>query len=136
MALKKPVHNYSGDLKELQSGDLLAHSDVDTGRATLTDGATITCDITTGQVFDVTLGGNRTITFTGGSSAVDGKKILLRIKQDATGSRTLTWDTMVRFGTDIASITLTTTAAKTDVVGLIYNHSDTKYDVVAFARGY
>ena|SRR5687768_9931287 len=136
MALKKPVHNYSGALKELQSGDLLSHSDVDIGKAPLTDGATITCDITTGQVFDVTLGGNRTLTFTGGSAALDGKKILIRIKQDATGSRTLTWDTMVRFGTDIASITLTTTAGKTDVVGLVYNHAATKYDVVAFARGY
>ena len=136
MALKKPVHNYSGALKELQSGDLLNHSDVDPGRATLTDGATVTCDITTGQVFDLTLGGNRTITFTGGSAALDGKKIILRIKQDGTGTRLLTWDTMVRFGSDITSITLTTAINKTDVVGLIYNHAATKYDVVAFSKGY
>ena|SRR5687768_10639091 len=136
MALKKPIHNYSGDLKELQSGDLLNHSDVDIGRAALTDGATITCDISLGQVFDITLAGNRTITFTGGSAATDGKKIIVRIKQDATGSRLLTWDTIVRFGTDITGITLTTTANATDMVGLIYNHAATKFDVVAFSRGY
>ena len=136
MALKKPLHNYSGAVKELQSGDLLGHSDIDIGRVALTDGATVTCDISTGQVFDLTLEGNRTITFTGGSSALDGKKIVVRIKQDGTGSRTLSWDTMVRFGDDITGITLTTTAAKTDVVGLIYNHAAVKYDVVALAKGY
>ena len=136
MALKKSLHNYFGDTKELQSGDALPHSDVDIGKATLTDGATVTCDISQGQVFDLTLGGNRTITFTGGSAALDGKKILLRIKQDPTGTRTLTWDTMVRFSTDIASITLTTTASSTDLVGLIYNHAALKYDVVALSRGY
>ena len=136
MALKKPLHNYSGDVKELQSGDFLSHSNIDIGRATLTDGATVTCDISQGQVFDLTLAGNRTITFTGGSSSLDGKKIVLRVRQDGVGGRTLTWDTMVRFGTDIPSITLTTTADKTDVIGLIYHHSDTKYDVVAVAKGY
>lgn len=136
MALKKPLHNYSGAVKELQSGDFLTHSDVDVGRATLTDGATVTCNITLGQIFDLTLAGNRTITFTGGSAANDGKKIIIRIKQDATGSRTLVWDTMARFGTDITSITLSTAADKQDVVGLIYNHTAGKYDVVAFSRGY
>ncbi len=102
----------------------------------LIDGATISCDISEADVFDVTLGGNRTINFTGGSTATDGKKVLLRIKQDGTGGRTLTWGTGARFGTDITAITLSAAAAKTDVIGIVYNHAATSFDVVAFARGY
>lgn len=103
---------------------------------TLVDGASISCDISTGEVFDLTIAGNRTINFTGGSSDLDGKKIILRIKQDATGSRLITWGTGARFGTDITEVVLSTTAAKTDMVGLIYNHAATSYDIIAFARGY
>jgi hypothetical protein len=104
--------------------------------AVLMDGATISCDISTGDVFDVTIAGNRTINFTGGSAALDGKKILIRVKQDATGSRLIIWGTGSRFGTDITSITLTTTASKTDIIGIIYHHVAVKYDIIAFARGY
>ena len=100
------------------------------------DGATITVDISTASTFDVTLGGNRTINFSGGAAGINGKRIMLRLKQDATGNRTVTWGAMVSFGTDITGITLTTTALKTDVIGVIYNHAAAKYDVVAYAKGY
>lgn len=103
---------------------------------TLTDAATISIDISTGDSFAVTLGGDRTLNFTGGSAALNGKKILLRLKQDGTGSRNPVWGAMVRFGSDIPDITLTSTPSKTDIVGLIYDHSAMKYDVVAFAKGY
>lgn len=103
---------------------------------TLADAATISIDISAGDSFAVTLGGDRTLNFTGGSAALNGKKILLRLKQDGTGSRNPIWGTMVRFGSDIPDITLTSTPDKTDIVGLIYDHSATKFDVVAFAKGY
>lgn len=106
------------------------------GVATLADAATISCDISEADVFDVTIAGNRTINFAGGSTATDGKKVLLRIKQDGTGGRTITWGTGARFGTDITAITLSAAAAKTDVIGIVYNHAATSFDVVAFARGY
>lgn len=102
----------------------------------LTDAATITCDISTGSVFDVTLGGNRTITFTGGSSAIDGHRFIVRFKQDATGGRTITYDSTAEFGSDFSSITLTTTPAKTDHVGFVYKNSGTVCCIVAYARGY
>lgn len=115
----------------------------------LTDGATITVDIAQDErVFDVTLGGNRTINLAGTDSdgnavalgnaalaAIDGKQLLLRVKQDATGTRVPVLGTGFRFGTDLTSITFTTTALKTDYVGLIYNHAAGKCDVVAFVKG-
>jgi len=104
--------------------------------ATLTDAATISCDISVADVFDLTLGGARTINFAGGSTATDGKKILIRVKQDGAGSRTITWGTGARFGTDIPSITLSAAAGKTDYISVVYNHAATSFDLVAFARGY
>lgn len=120
------------------------------GVGQLVDGATIDVNISDiYRVYEVTLGGNRTINFTGrdasgnsvalGNSALlelDGRPILLRIKQDVTGSRVPTLGTMVRFGTDLGSITFTTTAAKTDRVALEYHHTAGKVDVIAFARGF
>ncbi len=56
---------------------------------TLTDGATINWDVSLGRVATVTLGGNRTI------SAATNQKVgtyILRVVQDGTGSRTLTWN--------------------------------------------
>ncbi len=103
------------------------------GRVTYTYAATLTINLDAGDVVDITLGGNPTINFSGGA---DGDKLLLRLKQDGTGSRVVTWGTGVRFGTDVVSPTLTTTANLTDVIGVVYNAAAAKYDVVAVAKGY
>ncbi len=100
----------------------------------LVDGATIAVDATLGNVFTVTLGGNRTLSNPTG--AVDGQKLEFRIRQDGTGSRTLAFDTKFRFGTDLTGITLTTTINKTDYIGTVYHAADDKFDVVAFMKGY
>lgn len=100
----------------------------------LTDAATIAVDATLGNIFTVTLGGNRTLGNPTG--AVNGQKLVFRIRQDGTGSRTLAYDTKFRFSGDISSITLTTTAAKTDYIGVIYHGSDDKFDVLAVNKGF
>lgn len=100
----------------------------------LTDASTITVDASLGNVFTVTLGGNRTLG--NPSNAVDGQKLLFRIRQDGTGTRTLTLDTKYRLGTTITSTTLTTTINKTDYLGVIYHSGDDKFDVIAFVKGY
>lgn len=100
----------------------------------LTDGATIATDASLSTLFRVTLGGNRTLS--NPTNAVDGQLITWSIKQDATGSRTITLDSKFRFGTDITSITLTTTPSKTDHIGARYNSADDKFDVIAFVRGF
>ena len=82
----------------------------------------------------MTLAGNRTLGAP--TNPTDGKKVVWRIRQDATGSRTLAYNAIFRFGTDVTSPTLTTTASKTDVIAAIYNSADTKWDVVAVVKGY
>lgn len=114
-------------------GTHLKCKNVNGGRTQYTYAATLTINLDVGDVVDVTLAGNPTINFSGGS---DGDKLVLRLKQDATGSRTVTWGSMVRFGTDVPSPILTSTANKTDAIGLIYNAAASKYDVVAVAKGY
>lgn len=100
----------------------------------LTDAATITVDASLGNQFRVTLGGNRTLA--NPTNAFDGQMLMFSIKQDATGGRTLTLDTKYRFGTDITSITLSTTTGKTDKLGVQYNQADDKFDVISFVRGF
>lgn len=96
--------------------------------------ASITQSITNIDQIDVgTLTGNLTLTLSGGA---DGQAVRIRFKQDGTGSRLLTLDAKFRLGTDIASVTLTTTASKTDYLGVVYHSTDDKYDVVAFVKGF
>jgi hypothetical protein len=96
----------------------------------LTDGATITPDFRMGNLYTVTLGGNRTIAAPTDPQVRDGAMVIIRLRQDATGSRTVTWNAIYRFPGGTAP-TLTTTAAKTDYLGFIWNMTDTKYDCIA-----
>jgi hypothetical protein len=80
---------------------------------TLTDGATITIDFDNGFDFTVTLGGNRTMGAP--SNALVGKKGRLRILQDATGSRTLSWNAVFYFANNTA-VTLSTGANDEDIL--------------------
>jgi hypothetical protein len=88
-------------------------------KQTITDGATITLAWLHNSVNVVTLGGNRTWAFSG-SPAVE-EQLLIRIIQDATGGRTVTWPssgvTINWVGGGVAPV-LTTTASKVDVIGL------------------
>jgi parallel beta-helix repeat protein len=100
----------------------------------LTDAATISTNLSLGNQFTVTFAGNRTIA--NPTNPTSGQKVIYRITQDATGSRTVTWGANFRFSTDIPSPTLTITAAKTDYVEFIYNSTDTKYDCLRVVKGF
>ena len=80
-----------------------------------TDGATVTFDMSVSNLHTVTLGGNRTLAL---SNVAAGQSFVLRLAQDATGSRTVTWFTTIKWAGGAAP-TLTTTASKTDVFGFI-----------------
>lgn len=88
-----------------------------------TDGATITFDMALSNQHKVTLGGNRILAL---SNVTTGQKFLIRLKQDGTGSRTVTWFSGISWegGT---TPTLTTTANKADWFGFICTGSNT-YD--------
>lgn len=101
---------------------------------TLTDAATIAVDASLGNHFRVTLAGNRTLGAP--TNPTNGQKILIEVKQDATGSRTLAYNAIYRFGTDVTSPTLTTTASKTDFLGFVYNSTAAKWDCLAVAKGF
>jgi hypothetical protein len=100
----------------------------------LTDDTLIDTDASLGNVFYVTLGGNRTLS--NPTNVTSGKRIIWRIKQDATGGRTISLDTKFRLGTDITSVVLSTSPNVTDYIGAIYNAQDDKWDVIAFVKGF
>lgn len=100
----------------------------------LSDGANIATDASLGNIFTVTLGGNRTMD--NPTNAVDGQIILYKLKQDGTGSRTITWGSNFRGSTDVALPTLTTTANAVDYVLFYYNSAATKWDCLSVNKGF
>lgn len=87
--------------------------------ATATDGGTVTFDLTAGNIQQVTLGGNRVLALSGEQV---GQPFAIRLVQDGTGTRTVTWFSTIKWPGGNAP-TLTTTAAKTDVLGFIVTTS-------------
>ena len=84
----------------------------------LTDGVTITPDFSLANNYSITLGGNRTLA--GPSNLVAGQSGVITIKQDATGSRTLAFNSAWKFaGGTVPS--LTTTASATDQLAYYVN---------------
>lgn len=101
----------------------------------LTDGATITPDVLNSDFQYVTLGGNRTLAAPLNpptSTNLYVSRLLFRIRQDGTGSRTLTWNAIYRFPQGVTPV-LTTTAAKTDYFSFVFNEVDTKWDLAGSA---
>lgn len=72
-------------------------------------------DVTSDTASQITLTANCTFTF---PAAAAGKGFLLALKQDSTGSRTATWPGTVLWAGGTAP-TLTTTAAKTDLLSFV-----------------
>jgi len=83
------------------------------GEATLTDGANIAWVVEDAQTAKVTLAGNRTLT--NPTTIVAGGTSILRILQDATGSRTLAYGSAYKFPGGVTP-TLTTAASSTDLL--------------------
>jgi hypothetical protein len=71
----------------------------------------ITLALTNGTVQIITLTGNATITM---PTATSGKSFIMYLKQDATGSRTVTWSTVKWAGG--TAPTITSTASKQDIL--------------------
>jgi len=103
----------------------------DTAVVSLTDGATITIDASFRGHVDrygaeaaycgVTLGGNRIMAAP--LNPQDGGRILLRVTQDSTGSRTLTWNSVFAFGIaySLAQPALSTAPGTTDELEFVYD---------------
>lgn len=81
------------------------------------DGATITFDMTASNVHNVTLAGNRTLAV---SNVSTGQGFLIILKQDGTGSRTVTWFSNIKW-VGATAPTLTTTAGRWDVFSFLFD---------------
>lgn len=78
---------------------------------TANTGTTYTIDLANGSVQILTLTGNCTLTF---PTATAGRSFTLLLKQDATGSRTATWPSSVKWPGSVAPV-ITATASKADL---------------------
>lgn len=87
---------------------------------TATDGATVTFDLSVYKKHRVTLGGNRTLAL---SNVSNGDTFIIALEQDATGGRTVTWFSGIRWSNGVAP-TLATGANKADVFGFIQISTD------------
>lgn len=127
--------NAAGTLTEkVTLGQIAALAGVPTVVA-LTYGATLSTDASAGDIFDVTLTGNATLA--NPTNPVSGKTLRWRIKQDATGSRTVTLGSKFRLPSSASSpLPFSTAANKTDLLAATYNAASDSWDIIAFVMGY
>jgi hypothetical protein len=104
--------------KDFLSSEITAYTAQQTfTRATVTDGATVTWLLGSAQVGVLTLGGNRTMASPGAEMKNGGTYVLFVI-QDATGSRTLTWDAVYKWAEGITPV-LSTAANAIDILTFV-----------------
>jgi hypothetical protein len=101
----------------------------------LTYAATLNTDASAGDIFDVTLTGNATLA--NPTNPIDGQTVRWRIRQDATGSRTVTLGNKFVIPSSATSpLPFSTAANKLDVLAATYHAGRDKWDVIAFVMGY
>ena len=99
----------------------------------LTDAATILVNAALGNVFRVTLAGNRTLGAP--TNPADGQTIDFEVTQDGTGSRTLAYASVYEFSTTIASPTLSTAAGDVDLLTFRYSAVNSKWRCLRVVLG-
>jgi len=105
-----PLVTNGSTVQEIQSADALLVVDVTETVFTANSGSAITLSVANGTFDIITLTANCTITM---PTAQAGKSFLLFLRQDATGSRSVTWNT-VRWAGGTAP-TITGTASRQDI---------------------
>ena len=98
-------------------------------RETVTTGSSSTTyavDLSTANIFSISMTGNCTFTFTNPPVSGVSFSFMLILKQDGTGSRTATWPASVKYPNG-STPTLTTTANKTDIFNFITVDGGTVY---------
>ena len=123
------IYNAGDDKWDFLGSDISAHAASTTGvhgvvagimeaaEYALTYAANIEINWNNGSTQYVVLTGNTTFTFV---NPVNGQVYRIRVTQDATGSRTVTWPTITWAGGSVP--TLTTTANKSDIITLLYSN--------------
>lgn len=107
------------------------------GVATVAEDPAIEIDISERVgVYQVTLEGNRAITFTGGTPQLDRRRFILEVTQGAPGGWILIPDATVKFGADLPAIELSEGAGAVDALGFIYHHASGQVRFVAISHGF
>ena len=101
----------------------------------LTFATTITVNAALGNTFRVTLTAS-TGTLDIPSNPTDNQKIIVEVKQDATGSRTLAYNAAYQFTTALPAPTLSTAANAVDILVFIYNSTSAKWRFMGALLGY
>ena len=83
-------------------------------------------DVSLGNVVDMTLDNSPTLTFTNPAPTGTGGTFTLMLRQDGSGSRTVTWPGSVRWAAATAP-TLTTTASRVDILTFVTMDEGTKW---------
>jgi hypothetical protein len=97
--------------------------------------STINTDAGAGDIFDITLTGNATLS--NPTNPVNGKTLRWRITQDATGSHTVALGNKFNIPSSATSpLPFSTTANKMDVLAATYHSGRDKWDIIAFVPGY
>ena len=100
----------------------------------IVDAATQTIDCANASHFTWTLGATRTVsTFL---NPTPGQVMTLRVVQDATGTRLLTWPSNVAWPTNNTAPTLTVTAARADVFQFIFDGTAAVWRGMTFGLNY
>jgi len=95
--------------------------------STLTSGASIALDASLSNNFKITLATNATLA--NASNPTDGMVLNIRIKQDATGSRTLAYGTAYKWPGGAAGV-LSTSANAVDLLSMYYDSADAAWACV------
>lgn len=99
----------------------------------MTDGATVTPNASTTDIGTVTFAGNRTMANPSGTKH-DGQHLELRVKQDGTGGRTITWGSEYSFPSGVSGV-LNPVASATSVFRFVYNSAATKWENWSLSAG-
>lgn len=98
--------------------------------------ATVTPNAATTDVLNIgALTGNITLANPSGTP-VDGQNLRIRMLQDATGGRTVSFGTSYAFGTDVTSAMIPTTASAKWELLFTWNATDSKWRASAIIRGF
>ena len=144
MTARKALVQVAGQIQELPAGDTLDGASVvlsavnvfmknqSVSPSALTSGATITVDASLSNNFKLVLGANATLRNPTGLT--DGMVLNFRIKQDASGARTIVYDTMYKFPGGTPPV-LSTAANAVDFMSCYYDSTDATL-VCNMSKGY
>lgn len=103
------VATFNGTAVSIEASVTVVKKQVYSPIVSLTDAASISLDLSTGNSFAVTLGGNRTLA--NPSNAIAGQVGYIYVYQDGTGSRTLSFGNSYRFAEGAAPVMTTSISA-------------------------